>query len=153
MVSALVRIRTTSKGRGFRVGMTLCGLISCRNMANNHFMYLWEEEISYTATRMCLCIPIILDNHASPLTVRLTREPEMQEWLLAKSSLKKNFPLTPAITSCIDRFFFNHYCSSFRRGAFARANSSMYVAQIILNITITCYSHHRFPQSNVEYVW
>ncbi|KAJ8597901.1 hypothetical protein M405DRAFT_1808 [Rhizopogon salebrosus TDB-379] len=55
----------------------------------------------------------------------LTREPEMQEWLSAKSSLKKNFPLTPAITSCIDRFFFNHYCSSFRRGAFARANSSI----------------------------
>lgn len=55
----------------------------------------------------------------------LTREPEIQEWILAKPSTKKNFPLTGEIASCIDRFFFNHYCSSFRMGAFARANSSI----------------------------
>ncbi|KAG1877803.1 hypothetical protein DFJ58DRAFT_752768 [Suillus subalutaceus] len=55
----------------------------------------------------------------------LTREPEIQEWILAKSSIKKNFPLTGEIVSCVDRFFFNHYCSSFRMGAFARANSSI----------------------------
>ncbi|OAX39189.1 hypothetical protein K503DRAFT_799850 [Rhizopogon vinicolor AM-OR11-026] len=55
----------------------------------------------------------------------LTREPEMQKWLLTKPSMKKTFPLTPEIVSCIDRFFFNHYCNSFRRGAFARANSSI----------------------------
>lgn len=55
----------------------------------------------------------------------LTREPEIQEWILAKHSTKKNFPLTGEIASCIDRFFFNHYCSSFRMGAFARANSSI----------------------------
>lgn len=55
----------------------------------------------------------------------LTREPEIQEWILAKPSMKKNFPLTGEIVSCVDRFFFNHYCSSFRMGAFARANSSI----------------------------
>jgi len=57
----------------------------------------------------------------------------MQDWLSEKLSVRKKFPLTPAIASCIDRFFFSHYCSSFRRGAFARANCSMYVAQVILN--------------------
>jgi len=67
MVSALVWIRTTSKGQGFRVGMTLCGLISCTNMLNSHFMSLWEEVISYTVIRMCLCICVTLDNHASLL--------------------------------------------------------------------------------------
>lgn len=55
----------------------------------------------------------------------LTQEPEMQEWILAKPSTKKNFPLNGEIASCVDRFFFNHYCSSFRMGAFARANSSI----------------------------
>lgn len=55
----------------------------------------------------------------------LTREPEMQEWILAKPSTKRNIPLTSEIASCVDRFFFNHYCSSFRMGAFARANSSI----------------------------
>ncbi|KAG1754457.1 hypothetical protein EDB19DRAFT_1892451 [Suillus lakei] len=55
----------------------------------------------------------------------LTREPEIQEWILAKPSTKKIFPLTAEIVSCVDRFFFNHYCSSFRMGAFARANSSI----------------------------
>ena len=35
--------------------------------------------------------------------------------------------LTPEIQGAIDRFYFNHYCRSFGSGAFARANSSMYV--------------------------
>jgi hypothetical protein len=37
------------------------------------------------------------------------------------------YPLTPEILDAIDRFYFNHYCRSFGSGAFARANSSMYV--------------------------
>ncbi|KAH7922819.1 hypothetical protein BV22DRAFT_1069793 [Leucogyrophana mollusca] len=56
----------------------------------------------------------------------LTREPEMQDWVTrTKPEEKKSHPLTPEIAQCIDRFFFNHYCSSFRNGAFARANSSI----------------------------
>ncbi|KAG2158423.1 uncharacterized protein EDB93DRAFT_1077236 [Suillus bovinus] len=55
----------------------------------------------------------------------VTREPEIQEWILAKPSMKKNLPLTDEIVSSVDRFFFNHYCGSFRMGAFARANSSI----------------------------
>ncbi|KIJ16745.1 hypothetical protein PAXINDRAFT_180062 [Paxillus involutus ATCC 200175] len=56
----------------------------------------------------------------------LCREPEMQDWVQqAKPSSKKTYPLTSEIAECIDRFFFNHYCASFRNGAFARANSSI----------------------------
>ncbi|KIJ68942.1 hypothetical protein HYDPIDRAFT_80069 [Hydnomerulius pinastri MD-312] len=56
----------------------------------------------------------------------LTREPEMQDWVTqAKASAKKAYPLTNEMALCIDRFFFNHYCFSFRNGAFARANSSI----------------------------
>ena len=36
-------------------------------------------------------------------------------------------PLTQEMLTAIDRFYFNHYCQSFRSGAFARANSAMYV--------------------------
>ncbi|KAL4076965.1 hypothetical protein V8B97DRAFT_1866259 [Scleroderma yunnanense] len=56
----------------------------------------------------------------------ITREPELQDWVLEpKASVKQAFPLTPEIAECIDRFLFNHYCASFRHGAFARANSSI----------------------------
>ncbi|KAI6150305.1 hypothetical protein BKA82DRAFT_4461602 [Pisolithus tinctorius] len=56
----------------------------------------------------------------------LTREPEMQDWVHSQNiTAKLSCPLTPEITECIDRFLFNHYCASFRHGAFARANSSI----------------------------
>ncbi|KAL0947072.1 hypothetical protein HGRIS_013213 [Hohenbuehelia grisea] len=56
----------------------------------------------------------------------LTREPELQEWMSTlKPEEKKAYPLTEEISETIDRFFFNHYCQCFRRGAFARANSSI----------------------------
>lgn len=56
----------------------------------------------------------------------LTREPELQGWVSKmKPEERKQFPLTEEIKTCVDRFFFNHYCQSFRRGAFARANSSI----------------------------
>ena len=35
--------------------------------------------------------------------------------------------VTQEMLDAIDRFYFNHYCKSFRSGAFARAISSMYV--------------------------
>ncbi|KAF8479014.1 hypothetical protein DFH94DRAFT_693399 [Russula ochroleuca] len=55
----------------------------------------------------------------------VVREPEMQEWMNKKPEEKKVFALTDEIRSAIDRFYFNHYCESFRSGAFARANSSI----------------------------
>jgi len=62
----------------------------------------------------------------------LLREPEMQEWVHMKPEERKTAPLTEEISFAIDRFFFNHYCNSFRNGAFARANSSMYALLILL---------------------
>jgi len=52
----------------------------------------------------------------------------MQDWLShPNAEEKKKYPLTHEMLSAIDRFYFNHYCQTFRSGAFARANSSMYV--------------------------
>ncbi|PIL30524.1 hypothetical protein GSI_07224 [Ganoderma sinense ZZ0214-1] len=56
----------------------------------------------------------------------IIREPEMQDWVTqTKPENKKNYQLTEEMALAIDRFFFNHYCQSFRSGAFARANSTM----------------------------
>ncbi|KAJ3562891.1 hypothetical protein NP233_g9293 [Leucocoprinus birnbaumii] len=56
----------------------------------------------------------------------LTREPELQGWVSKmKPEERKQYPLTDEIKACVDRFLFNHYCQAFRRGAFARANSSI----------------------------
>ena len=56
----------------------------------------------------------------------LMREPEMQEWVtMSRPEDKKSFMISPEMELGIDRFFFNHYCHAFRRGAFARANCSM----------------------------
>lgn len=79
----------------------------------------------------------------------LLREPEMQDWAAKmKPEERKQYPLTDEIRICIDRFLFNHYCQSFRRGAFARANSSMSVtSQFMLSL------HWTYFQSNGQYVW
>lgn len=64
----------------------------------------------------------------SKLCFRVAREPEMQEWVSHKKRKEKlSFRLNQEMLDAIDRFYFNHYCRSFRSGAFARANSSMYV--------------------------
>ncbi|EIW84986.1 hypothetical protein CONPUDRAFT_162294 [Coniophora puteana RWD-64-598 SS2] len=56
----------------------------------------------------------------------LMREPELQHWVkISKLDEKMSYRLTGEVAACIDRFYFNHYCTSFRRGAFARANSSI----------------------------
>lgn len=56
----------------------------------------------------------------------VVREPELQEWInLPKSEERRRYPLSDEILSAIDRFLFNHYCQTFRSGAFARANSSI----------------------------
>ena len=52
----------------------------------------------------------------------------MQGWLTQnKTEDRRRYPLSDEILSTIDRFYFNHYCQTFRSGAYARANSSMYV--------------------------
>lgn len=56
----------------------------------------------------------------------IIREPELQDWIHQPTpAAKKSYQLTPEILMCLDRFYFNHYCTSFRHGAFARANSSI----------------------------
>ncbi|KAJ7940795.1 hypothetical protein B0H13DRAFT_1939963 [Mycena leptocephala] len=55
----------------------------------------------------------------------LTREPELQDWISSKPQDRKQYQLTDEISLAIDRFYFNHYCSQWRSGAFARANSSI----------------------------
>lgn len=55
----------------------------------------------------------------------LMRERELQHWASLKPEERKVYPLTDEISAAIERFFFNHYCQCFRRGAFARANSSI----------------------------
>ena len=66
----------------------------------------------------------------SELCSSLVREPELQDWLKQpKSEERRLYPLSDEMLSAIDRFYFNHYCQSFRSGAFARANSSMYVCR------------------------
>ena len=58
----------------------------------------------------------------------IVREPELQDWVTqAKPEAKKAYRLTDEMRVTIDRFFFNHYCQHFRSGAFARANSTMWV--------------------------
>jgi hypothetical protein len=52
----------------------------------------------------------------------------MQEWVSHKNQkAKMSHALNQEMLDAIDRFYFNNYCKSFRSGAFARANSSMYV--------------------------
>ncbi|KAI0003344.1 hypothetical protein BJV74DRAFT_876259 [Russula compacta] len=56
----------------------------------------------------------------------VAREPEMQEWVnRPKHKEKMTLPLSQEMLTAIDRFYFSHYCQSFRSGAFARANSSI----------------------------
>lgn len=77
------------------------------------------------------------------------REPEMQEWVSGmKPEEKKRCKLTEEMSTALDRFFFNHYCHAFRSGAFARANSSMYVPLDF--ISSAC---QLLKQTNGEYVW
>jgi len=62
------------------------------------------------------------------LCFRVAREPELQEWINHTNRKEKmRHPVTQEMLDAIDRFYFNHYCKSFRSGAFARAISSMYV--------------------------
>ncbi|KAI0373303.1 hypothetical protein BV20DRAFT_938217 [Pilatotrama ljubarskyi] len=56
----------------------------------------------------------------------IIREPELQDWVTqTKPEAKRNYVLSDEMALAIDRFYFNHYCQSFRSGAFARANSTI----------------------------
>lgn|ERR1700753_2224963 len=61
------------------------------------------------------------------------REPELQGWLhTTKQDKKKSYKLTDEISLAIDRFYFNHYCQTFRSGVFAKANCRMWVVPFYL---------------------
>ena len=73
----------------------------------------------------------------------------MQGWVKHQSKKEKmNYLLKQDMLDAIDRFYFNHYCQSFRSGAFARANSSMYVyldlylAELIMRVVSKPYVEH-----------
>ncbi|TCD60721.1 hypothetical protein EIP91_009627 [Steccherinum ochraceum] len=73
----------------------------------------------------------------------IVREPEMQEWLQCPPERRKTFPLTAEILQAIDRFYFNHYCRIFRSGAFAKANSSIPMLNMLAQMLVTWYVHFR----------
>lgn len=57
---------------------------------------------------------------------RLTKEPELVEYMKLKSHAEKlAYPLSDSIMFTMDRYYFNHYCLVFRNGCFARAISEM----------------------------
>ena len=93
-------------------------------MPSSPSIYSLVAAIKFTAMRALFGLSSAFPKAESYFRVVL--EPEMQEWLkLNKPEEKMSYPLTDEIESAIDRFHFNHYCQSFRSGAFARANSSM----------------------------
>jgi hypothetical protein len=93
-------------------------------MPSSPSIYSLVAAIKFTPTRALFGLASAYLE--SELCSRVVLEPEMQEWLKLKNPEKKmNYPLTEEIEVAIDRFHFNHYCQSFRSGAFARANSSM----------------------------
>ncbi|KZT44122.1 hypothetical protein SISSUDRAFT_1111790 [Sistotremastrum suecicum HHB10207 ss-3] len=56
----------------------------------------------------------------------LIKEPEMQEWVRLKTARDRiGCSLSDEIKTAIDRFFFNHYCNAFQKGAFAKANGAI----------------------------
>jgi hypothetical protein len=92
-------------------------------------MYWLAVVINFIAMGASLCFERFLcPRRRNDALLSVAREPELQEWIdYPKPEQKKQQPLTQEILSAIDRFYFNHYCETFRSGAFARANSSMYV--------------------------
>lgn len=75
----------------------------------------------------CLSTPILVLTVLPLIPPRsLTRELEMQEWVGLKTNAEKvSYPVSEEMRIAIDRFYFNHYCSTFRSGMFARCNRSM----------------------------
>ena len=75
----------------------------------------------------------------------------MQEWVSHKKPKEKmSYRLNQDMLDAIDRFYFNHYCRSFRSGAFARANSSMYV---LLDLYLVDLILRVIFKPHVEHAW
>lgn len=56
----------------------------------------------------------------------IVREPELSEWLTSTDvAFKIKHPLTDEMSFALNRFFFNHYCSWFRNGSFAKAMATV----------------------------
>ncbi|KAK0529237.1 hypothetical protein OC834_001526 [Tilletia horrida] len=51
---------------------------------------------------------------------KLTKEPELKDWVEASGEKSITMPLTDEIAKTIDRFYMRHYCSWFGGGAFSR---------------------------------
>lgn len=84
---------------------------------------LWQDMLDHHASQGLHCMVGGGDQiYCDPIT----REPELAEWVNEASAARKlAMPLTERIKFAVDRFYFGHYCKLFREGAFARANSSI----------------------------
>ena len=99
----------------------------------------------------CLTTITVLDHF------RIVREPELQEWIkLEKPEQKRSYRVSEELRHAVDRFYFSHYCQMFRSGAFARANSSMWVScsfpdapLVTVNSTDRCWTW----QVSISKVW
>jgi hypothetical protein len=108
--------------------MTLSGLTCWRNILNSLSIYSLVVAINFIAMGALLHFTLASVSLKSELCFRVAREPELQEWINHPNRKEKmRYSVTQDMSDAIDRFYFNHYCKSFRSGAFARASSSMYV--------------------------
>jgi hypothetical protein len=126
----------TSADPDSRLDMTLsgstCWLIMLRNLSTcslavaiNFIAMGARMRISFSSASVSLMSDI-------RICFSVAREPEMQEWITHRSKKEKmSYRLKQEMLDAIDRFYFNHYCESFRNGAFARANCSMYVSLVL----------------------
>ena len=137
--------------------MTLSGSTCCINMRKNLSMHLLAAETSCIA--IGLSLPLLEVSCFSRVGIlssfrSLMRERELQGWVAMKPDQRKAQPLTEEIAATVDRFYFTHYCQAFRRGAFARANSSMYIPPFIFFhiLTVAQFSASTV-QTDDEHVW
>jgi hypothetical protein len=108
--------------------MIRCGWTFSPSTHRSRSTPLSVAETNYTVMGMSEdSIPhLIAISSFTPSFCSITREPELQEWVTMRDNVKKKvYELTDEIRFAIDRFYFNHYCASFRSGAFARANCSI----------------------------
>jgi hypothetical protein len=108
--------------------MTLSGLTCWRNILNSLSICSLVVAINFIAMRAQLHFTLASVSLKLEFCCRVAREPELQEWIKHPNRKEKmRYSVTQDMSDAIDRFYFNHYCKSFRGGAFARASSSMYV--------------------------
>lgn len=87
------------------------------------FSPLWEDVLSKHSDKPYHCM---IGGGDQLYCDAITKEKELQSWINAKSRKDKvKHALTDEMKIAIDRFYFNHYCKSFRSSAFAKANSTI----------------------------